>query len=218
MSDDAVDYSGTSDSDSESDKVPEVQLERNRAFWRMISASFIQDSDAHLHRRNRRRSASVTRSSATPPHGASSSSNSDTADAGAADDGDYEPEERSAGNTPEATVGDMFQGDLASSTTQAQALAHSATHLISAELCSAHAYNRGLSPSPIPDLPGIGGPSPSPSPICGGSGIIQVLIPIPGSHRGFRALQPLLREGSTSSDHTVRASTRDDNRGNSMCH
>jgi hypothetical protein len=39
-------------------------------------------------------------------------------------------------------------------------------------------------PIPIPDLPGIGGPSPPPSPICGGSGI----IPIPGSHRGFRAL------------------------------
>jgi hypothetical protein len=53
MSDDAVDYSGTSDSDSESDKVPSgSQLERNRAFWRMISASFMQVSDAHLHRRN----------------------------------------------------------------------------------------------------------------------------------------------------------------------
>jgi hypothetical protein len=37
---------------------------------------------------------------------------------------------------------------------------------------------------PGPDLPGIGGPSPPPSPICGGSGI----IPIPGSHRGVRAL------------------------------
>ena len=33
----------------------------------MISASFMQVSDAHLHRRNRRRSASVARSSATPP-------------------------------------------------------------------------------------------------------------------------------------------------------
>jgi hypothetical protein len=52
MSDDAraVDYSGTSDSDSESDKVPsteepsesQLRVERNRAFWRrgMISASF----------------------------------------------------------------------------------------------------------------------------------------------------------------------------------
>ncbi len=79
---------------------PGSQLERNRAFWRMISASFMQVSDAHLHRRNRRRSASVTRSSATPPRRASSSSSSDTADAGAADDGDYELEERSAGNTP----------------------------------------------------------------------------------------------------------------------
>ncbi len=47
MSDDAVAYSGTSDSDSESEKVPsrlpESQLERNRAFvytfWRMIPAS-----------------------------------------------------------------------------------------------------------------------------------------------------------------------------------
>jgi hypothetical protein len=38
--------------------------------------------------------------------------------------------------------------------------------------CSAHAYNRGSSPSPIPDLPGIGGPSPPPSPpICRGSGV-----------------------------------------------
>ena len=40
---------------------------------------------------------------------------------------------------------------------------------------------------PIPDSPGIGGPLPSPSPICRGSGIIP--IPIPGSHRGFRALR-----------------------------
>ena len=83
---------------------PGSQLERNRAFWRMISsvtsASFMQVSDAHLHRRNRRRSASVTRSSATPPRRASSSSSSDTADAGAPNDDDYEPEERSAGNTP----------------------------------------------------------------------------------------------------------------------
>ncbi len=83
---------------------PGSQLERNRAFssWRMIPASLMQVSDAHLHRRNGRRSASVARSSATPPRRASSSSSSDTADAGAADrdDGDYEPEERSAGNTP----------------------------------------------------------------------------------------------------------------------
>jgi hypothetical protein len=42
---------------------------------------------------------------------------------------------------------------------------------ISAELCSAHAYNRGSSPSPIPDLPGIRGPSPSPSPNGRGSGV-----------------------------------------------
>ena len=60
----------------------------------------MQVSDAHLHRRNRRRSASVARSSATPPRRASSSSSSDAADAGAADDGDYELEERSAGITP----------------------------------------------------------------------------------------------------------------------
>jgi hypothetical protein len=46
------------------------------------------------------------------------------------------------------------------------------------------AGDRGSIPIPIPDLPGIGGPLPSPSPICRGSGI----IPIPGSHRGFRAL------------------------------
>ena len=77
MSDDAVDYSGTSDSDSESDRPPPgSQLERNRAFWHMISASFMQVSDAHLYRQNRRRSASVTRSSATPPRRASSSSSS----------------------------------------------------------------------------------------------------------------------------------------------
>jgi hypothetical protein len=45
---------------------------------------------------------------------------------------------------------------------------------------------------PIPDLPGIGGPSPPPlaSPICRGSGI----IPIPGSHRGFRALGAFVRQ------------------------
>jgi hypothetical protein len=88
----------------------QLDSERNRAFWRMISVSFMQVSDAHLqvHRRNRRRSASVTRlgSSATPPRRASSSSSSDTADASAprpgirANDDDYEPEERSAGNTP----------------------------------------------------------------------------------------------------------------------
>ncbi len=54
------------------------------------------------------------------------------------------------------------------------------------------AYHVGLAdfhgsirvPTAIPDLPGIGGPPPPPSPICRGSGI----IPIPGSHRGFRAL------------------------------
>jgi hypothetical protein len=46
------------------------------------------------------------------------------------------------------------------------------------------AGDRGSTPIPIPDSPGIGGPLPSPSPICRGSGI----IPIPGSHRGFRAL------------------------------
>jgi hypothetical protein len=51
--------------------------------------------------------------------------------------------------------------------------------------CSAHAYNRGSTPGPppIPDLPGIGGPPPTPPPICRGSGI----IPIPESHRGFPA-------------------------------
>ena len=37
--------------------------------------------------------------------------------------------------------------------------------------CSARAYNRGSIPTPIPDLPGIGGPSPSPSPIRRGSGV-----------------------------------------------
>ena len=76
---------------------PGSQLERNRAFWRMISASVMQLSDAHHdHRRNIRRSASVTRSPATAPRRASSASSSDT-DAGAADDDDYELEERSAG-------------------------------------------------------------------------------------------------------------------------
>jgi hypothetical protein len=85
MSGYAVDYSGvhsgTSDSDSESDKVPSTEAPSSsgilsRAFWRMISASFMQVSDAprHLHRQNRRRSATVTRSSATPPRRASSSS------------------------------------------------------------------------------------------------------------------------------------------------
>ncbi len=62
--------------------------------------------------------------------------------------------------------------------------------------CSAHAYNRGSIPTPdprfagdrrgsiptaIPDLPGIGGPPPPPSPICRGSGIIPILVPIGGS-------------------------------------
>ena len=53
MADDAVnavDYGGTSDSDFESDEVPPGS-QRNRAFWRMILASFMQDSDAHHHRR-----------------------------------------------------------------------------------------------------------------------------------------------------------------------
>jgi hypothetical protein len=86
----------------------------------------------------------------------------------------------------EATVGDMFQGDLASSTTQAQAWAHSATHLISAELSSesAHAYSRrsspprspicrgsGVHPHPHPRFAGDRGSIPAPSPICGGSGV-----------------------------------------------
>ena len=62
MSDDAVDYSGTSESDSESDKVPSrLQLERNRAFWRMISASFTLVSDAQLQVRRRNRRAPSTR-------------------------------------------------------------------------------------------------------------------------------------------------------------
>ena len=51
---------------------PGSQLERNRAFWHMISASFMQVSDGQLYRQNRRRLASVTRSSATPPRRASS--------------------------------------------------------------------------------------------------------------------------------------------------
>ena len=59
---------------------PGSQLERNRAFWRMISASVMQLSDAHHHRRNRPRSASVTRSPATAPRRASSASSSDTSD------------------------------------------------------------------------------------------------------------------------------------------
>jgi hypothetical protein len=71
------------------------------------------------HRRNRPRSASVTRSPATAPRRASSASSSDTdARAGAADDGDYEPKERSAG-TPRrrsgsATSSSSLEGDLAS--------------------------------------------------------------------------------------------------------
>ncbi len=48
------------------------------------------------------------------PQCASSSSSSDTADAGAADDGDYELEERSAGNfpvnTPRRRFGPFFLG------------------------------------------------------------------------------------------------------------
>jgi hypothetical protein len=71
----------------------------------------MQDADAH-YRRKRRRSASVTRSAATSPRGGCSASSSDD-DAGAADNGDYY-EERSWHT--EATVGDIFQGDLASKT------------------------------------------------------------------------------------------------------
>ena len=78
ISDDAADYGGSSDAESENDQVPSrLPARAECAFWRMtpsrISASFMRDSDAHHHRRNRRRSASVTRSSATPPRRASSS-------------------------------------------------------------------------------------------------------------------------------------------------
>jgi hypothetical protein len=58
--------------------------------------------------------------------------------------------------------------------------------------CSARAYvQSGIIPIPDPRFAGDRGsesnlsPSPPPSPICRGSGI----IPIPGSHRGFRALE-----------------------------
>ena len=44
---------------------------------------------------------------------------------------------------------------------------------------SAHAYNRGSIPTPIPDLPGIGGPAPSPSPIRRGSGVHDTAHPHP---------------------------------------
>jgi len=49
---DAVDYGGTSDSDSESDEVPSrLPAPGGIVIWRMILASFMQDSDAHHHRR-----------------------------------------------------------------------------------------------------------------------------------------------------------------------
>ncbi len=68
-------------------------------------------------------------------------------------------------------------------------------------------------PIPIPDLPGIGGPSPPPSPICGGSGT----IPIPGSHRRFRALPQRLplsaRSGQPEGDRRPRPSESGDQGG-----
>jgi hypothetical protein len=74
ISDDAADYGGSSDAESENDQVPSrLPARAECAFWRMtpsrISASFMRDSDAHHHRRNRRRSASVTRPHATPGPG-----------------------------------------------------------------------------------------------------------------------------------------------------
>ena len=67
MSDDAADYGGSSDADLvrviRSPPLASSQLERNRAFGRMILASFMLDSYAsvHHHRRNGRRSASEVR-------------------------------------------------------------------------------------------------------------------------------------------------------------
>jgi hypothetical protein len=156
----------------------------------------MQVSDAHLHRQNRRRSASVTRSSATPPRRASSSSSSDTADAGAADDGDYELEERSAGNTPRRR-----------SATSSRAISPAAPRMgsfccpLSAAARHAptiggpspppgdprFAGDRGSTPTPTPDLPGIGGPPlPLVPRICQNRG--STPGPTPGSNRGFRAL------------------------------
>jgi hypothetical protein len=87
MADDVVDYSGTSESDSESDKVPRASTGRIPAparacILRMALASFTgmqnADSDAH-HRRKRIRSPSVTRFPGTLPRasGGSSASSSD---------------------------------------------------------------------------------------------------------------------------------------------
>ena len=80
MADDVVDYSGASDSDSESDKVPSTQASRLPApagscILRMSLASFagMQDADAH-HRRERIRSPSVTRFPATLPRASGGSS------------------------------------------------------------------------------------------------------------------------------------------------
>jgi hypothetical protein len=150
---------------------PGSQLERNRAFLRMISASFMQVSDAHPHRRNRRRSASVTRSSATPPRRASSSSSSDTADAGAVADGDYELEERSAGNTPRrrsATCSRAICCPLCA------AARHRDTPTIGGHPGDGPPICRksGVHPHPHPRFARIGGPG----------------APTPGSNRGFRAL------------------------------
>jgi hypothetical protein len=68
MANDVVDYSGTSDSDSESDKVPStgrLSAPAGSCILHMGSASFtgimMQDADAHhWHRRKRIRSPSVT--------------------------------------------------------------------------------------------------------------------------------------------------------------
>ena len=121
MSDDAVDYGSSSDSDSESDKVP------SRLPARAESCILAHDlSVLHAGFGCEPSSSSPEQTSigvcdaifcdpsTSDRASAESSSRSDTADAGAvslaADDGDYELEERSAGNTPRRRFGPFFLG------------------------------------------------------------------------------------------------------------
>ena len=99
MADDVVDYSGTSDSDSERDKVPSRLPAPAGSCIFAHELSLLHAGCGCHHRRRRIRSPSVTRFPATLPRGGSSaSSSSDSSSDQDAGDDDYK--EPSAGNTP----------------------------------------------------------------------------------------------------------------------
>jgi hypothetical protein len=115
-------------------------------------------------------SASVTRSSATPPRRASSSSSSDTADAGAADDGDYELEERTRSASWQYT--EAAAHSVQSSARHTPTIGDHPHHIMMiprgrSPICRGSGVHPHRHPSHGPRLAGDRGSSPSPVPIGG---------------------------------------------------